>query len=91
MPMDVRTPKAATLFRVACVAALWIAGVFAIQVLLKAQRRSAEAAAPVLRSVEETEAAERAELDRLLAAPPAPAGQKPRLASPALCIGGYRA
>lgn len=76
-------------FRITLVAALWIAAIFAIQALLKTQHRSAEAVAPVLQSLEETEAAERAELDRLLAAPPAPAEPKPRLAAPTLCIGGY--
>ncbi len=74
--------------RVAFVLAVWIAAVTAIQALLKAQHRSAETVAPVLQTVEETEAAERAELDRLLAAPPEP---KPRLAAPTLCIGGWRA
>lgn len=77
--------------RVAFVLALWIAAVTAIQALLRAQHRAAETVAPVLRALEETEAAERADLDRLLAAPPAPAEPKPRLAAPTLCIGGWRA
>lgn len=86
MPKDLVSPKASTLLRVAFVLAVWIAAVTAIQALLRAQSRPADAAAPVLHTLEETEAAERAELDRLLAAPPE---AKPCLAAPTLFIGGY--
>lgn len=84
-----RRAAARILLRVAFVLAVWIAAVAAIQALLNAQRRSAEAAAPVLRALEETEAAEREELDRLFAAPPESPEPKARLAAPTLFFGGY--